>query len=224
MCEKKLLFFFLFLFPLLLFAESPPGFSTGTDSTVYGTQLTPQTPGNYSGNSETLPPNLNEQNPPLLNPNNPWADLRNWIDKGLKGLDESAESLTMLENQLAELKAENKTQESLLKQSQELLTFLKAKLAEAQNNVDIAIDRMQDAESYALYIDAQNISLKQEAARLKKSAPVGFVFGGVSFGVGTPLIIEGIRADNSAMLWSGVGVTAAGSLVWVFGHFVFGWW
>jgi len=83
---------------------------------------------------------------------------------------------------------------------------------------------MEDAESYALYIDAQNLLLKQEAARYKKSAPIGFVFGGVTFGIGTPLIIEGIRADNSAMLWSGVGVTAAGSLVWVFGHFVFGWW
>jgi hypothetical protein len=97
-------------------------------------------------------------------------------------------------------------------------------LAEAQNSVDIAIDRMQDAESYAQYIDAQNILLKKEAARLKKSAPIGFAFGGVSFGIGTPLIIEGIRADNSAMLWSGVGVTAGGSLVWVLGHFIFEWW
>jgi len=224
MCEKKLLFFFLFLFPVLLFAESPPPFSTGTGSTIYGTQSNMQTPGNYSGNSEPLPPNLNEQKPPLLNPNNPWEDLKNWINEGMKGLDESAGSLTMLENQLTELKAENAAQELLLKQSRELLTYLKANLAEAQNSVDVAIDRMQDAESYAQYIDAQNLLLKQEAARLKKSGTIGFVFGGVTFGIGTPLIIEGIRADNSAMLWSGVGVTAAGSLVWVFGHFVFGWW
>jgi len=224
MCEKKLLFFFLFLFPALLFAELPPPLSTGTDTKGYAIQSNPQTPGNYSGNSEPLPPNLNGQNPPLLNPNNPWEDLRNWINEGMKGLDESAESLTMLESQLAELKAENAAQELLLKQSRELLTYLKQNLAEAQNSVDIAIDRMEDAESYALYIDAQNLLLKQEAARYKKSAPIGFVFGGVTFGIGTPLIIEGIRADNSAMLWSGVGVTAAGSLVWVFGHFVFGWW
>jgi len=222
--KKKLTFLFLFLFHALLFAETPPPFTTGTDSKVYETQSNPQTPGNYSGNSETLPPNLNGQNPPLLNPNNPWEDLRNWINEGMRGLDESAESLTMLENQLAELRAENAAQELLLRQSRELLTYLKTKLTEAQNSVDIAIDRMQDAEGYALYIDAQNILLKQEAARLKKSAPIGFVFGGVTLGVGTPLIIEGIRADNSTMLWSGVGVTAAGSLIWVLGHFVFGWW
>jgi len=224
MCKNILLSVLLFFWPLFLFAESLPDFITMTDIQVYGTQSKPQTPGNYSENLTQLQQNSDKQNPPLLNPNNPWEDLKNWIDKGMKGLDESAESLTRLENQLTELKAENKAQESLLKQSQELLTYLKTKITEAQNNVDVAIDRMQDAEGYAQFVDAQNILLKKEAARYKKSAPIGFVFGGVSFGVGTPLIVEGIRADNSAMLWSGVGVTAAGSLVWVLGHFVFCWW
>jgi len=223
MCKKELLLFCLFLFPALLFAELPPPFSTGTDTKIYGTQSNPQTTGNYSGSSEPLPPNLNGQNQPLPNPKNPWEDLRSWINEGMQGLNESAESLTMLENQLAELKAENAAQESLLKQSRELLTYLKMSLAEAQNSVDIAVDRMQDAESYAQYIDAQNRLLKQEAARFKKSALIGFAFGGVSFGIGTPLIFEGIRAGNSAMLWSGVGVAAAGSLVWGLGRFVFGW-
>jgi len=101
---------------------------------------------------------------------------------------------------------------------------LRQNLIEAQNSVDIAIDRMLDAESYAIWIDAQNILLRQEAERLRKSALIGFTFGGVSFGIGTPLIIEGIRADNNAMLWSGVCITGAGSLVWVLGHYIFGWW
>jgi uncharacterized coiled-coil protein SlyX len=224
MCKKNCLkSFWVFSF-LFLFVVFQQGYTLESNIPGYETQSNPQTPENYNSDSETLQPNLNEQKPLLIDPNNPWNSLRNWINEGMKGLDESAESLTMLENQLAELKAENAAQESLLKQSRELLTYLRANLAEAQNSVDVAIDRMQDAESYAQYIDAQNLLLKQEAARLKKSGTIGFVFGGVTFGIGTPLIIEGIRADNSAMLWSGVGVTAAGSLVWVFGHFVFGWW
>jgi uncharacterized protein YcsI (UPF0317 family) len=97
-------------------------------------------------------------------------------------------------------------------------------LAEAQNSVDIAIDRMQDAEDYAIWIDAQNELLRQQAQQYRKSAMIGFSFGGISFGVGVPLVAEGIRSDNRAMLWSGVGVVGVGSIVWVVGHFVFNWW
>jgi hypothetical protein len=66
--------------------------------------------------------------------------------------------------------------------------------------------------------------LKQEAAQYKKSAVIGFSFGGVSFGVGTPLIVQGIQSDNRAMLWSGVGICGGGSLIWAAGHYLFNWW
>jgi len=101
---------------------------------------------------------------------------------------------------------------------------LKQNLAEAQNSVDIAIDRMQDAESYAQWIDTQNELLKRDVQRLKKSSLIGFTFGGVSFGVGTPLIISGIQSDNKTMLWTGVGVIGFGSIVWATGHYLFNWW
>jgi hypothetical protein len=83
---------------------------------------------------------------------------------------------------------------------------------------------MQDAESYALWIDAQNIQLKQEAERMKKSGIVGFAFGGIGFGVGVPLIIEGVHSDNRTMLWSGAGVALGSGLVWAAGHYLFQWW
>ena len=224
MCKKNSnLFLLAFLF-LFLFAAFHPAYTLESNTTAYEIQSNPQPPENYNNNSEPLPPNLNEQNQPLIDLNNPWQDLKNWIEEGMQGLNESAESLTMLENQLAELQAENSGQELLLRQSQELLMNLKQNLVEAQNSVDIAIDRMQDAESYALWIDAQNELLKQEAAQYRKAALIGFSFGGVSFGVGTPLIIEGIRSDNSAMLWSGVGVVGIGSLVWTAGRYIFKWW
>jgi len=97
-------------------------------------------------------------------------------------------------------------------------------LVDAQNSVDVAIERMKDAEDYAAAIEAQNELLKKDVARFKKSAPVGFVFGGVSFGAGVPLVVEGIRSDNKTMLWSGVGIIGVGSLVWVTGHYIFQWW
>jgi hypothetical protein len=97
-------------------------------------------------------------------------------------------------------------------------------LAEAQTSVDIAIDRMRDAENYALWIDTQNILLRQQVEKYRKSAIAGFSFGGVSFGVGVPLFVEGIRSDNRAMLWTGVGVVGVGSLVWAAGHYIFQWW
>jgi hypothetical protein len=224
MCKKNLLkLFFGFSF-LFLFVVFQPGFILASDITGYEIQSNPQTPENYNSGSEALQPNLNEQKMLSIDPNNPWSSLRNWINEGMQGLNESAESLTMLENQLAELQAENNEQELLLRQSQELLTSLKQNLAEAQNSVDIAIDRMQDAESYALFIDRQNELLKLDVQRFKKSALIGFSFGGVSFGVGSPLIIAGIQSDNKTMLWTGIGVIGFGSIVWATGHYLFNWW
>jgi len=229
MCKRKRFLGLVFLFlwassAPYLFAEQGREFSSTENIQTSETQSKRQTPENYSEDSEPLPQNLNEPKRPLLNPSSPWDDLRRLIGEGLQGLSESSESLNALETELAALKAETKEQRELYSASQKLLTQLKQSLAEAQNSVDIAVDRMKDAEGYAQYMDAQNRMLKQETARLKKSAPVGFVFGGISFGVGVPLLAEGLRTDNKTMLWSGVGVMGLGSVVWVAGHYIFQWW
>ena len=225
MCKGKLFLLFCLLF---LFAVLVPVFTSESNIINYETQSKPPEPENYSEDSEPLPGSLSELPPPLPNPQNPWESLRNWISEGRLGLTESTESLTTLEKQLTEtlakLRAENSEQELLLTQSKELLTSLRQSLTEAQTGVDIAIDRMQDAEDYAFYIEAQNELLKQEIQRFRKSGQTGFAFGAVSFGAGAPLIIEGIRNDNKTMLYSGIGVTAVGSLVWITGRYVFNWW
>ena len=70
-----------------------------------------------------------------------------------------------------------------------------------------------------------NIALLQRRLeKSKKSVIVGFTAGGVSFGVGIPLIIEGIRTDNSTMAWAGAGTVAGGAAVWAIGHYFFQWW
>jgi len=224
MCKTKLFFGLLLFLFLLPAAVSAAEFGTTENIQTSETRSKPQVPENYSGNSTPPSTALTEQPPTLLNPDNPWQSLRELIDSGMKGLSESSEALSRLETQLETLKAETQWQRQLLEESKRLVISLKRSLADAQNNVDIAIDRMTDAENYAFYIDAQNEILKREAKKYKNAAPVNFIFGGVSFGVGVPLVIEGIRSDNRTMAWSGVGVAVGTSAVWAVGHYVFHWW
>jgi len=66
--------------------------------------------------------------------------------------------------------------------------------------------------------------LQNQLAKSKKSVTVGFAAGGVSFGAGVPLIIEGIRTDNSTMAWAGAGTIAGIGAVWAVGHYLLNWW
>jgi hypothetical protein len=224
MCKIKLFFGLLFLLFLLPVSELAAEYGTTKNTQDSETRSKPQTPENYSGNSTPQTTALNEQPQTLLNPDNPWRSLRELIDSGMKGLSESSEALSELERQLETLKAETQEQRRLLGESRKLVISLKRSLADAQNNVDIAIDRMKDAENYAAYIDTQNELLKKEAQNYKNSALINFGFGGVSLGVGVPLVIEGIRSDNRTMALSGAGVAVGTAAVWAVGHYVFHWW
>jgi len=100
------------------------------------------------------------------------------------------------------------------------------------------IERVQDAEEGAIVLLDENTELinharltmaniarlQNELARARRGSIISFTIGGVSLGVGTPLLIEGIRTDNRAMLWSGAGTIALGGAVWAIGHFLFQWW
>ena len=104
--------------------------------------------------------------------------------------------------------------------------------------MECALERIQDAEDGAIALLDENAEIFQQArlavaniakmqrelAKSRRGTVIGWTVGGVSFGVGTPLIVEGIRSDNRAMLWSGVGVVGVASIVWATGHFVFDWW
>jgi len=100
------------------------------------------------------------------------------------------------------------------------------------------LERITDAEEGAIALLDENAEIFQQArlavanianmqremAKSRRGAVIGWTVGSVSFGVGTPLIVEGIRLDNQTMLWSGVGVVGVASLVWVAGHYFFNWW
>ena len=100
------------------------------------------------------------------------------------------------------------------------------------------MERITDAEEGAIALLDENAeifrqaklalaniaSMQRELAKSRRGTVIGWTVGSVSFGVGTPLIVEGIRSDNRVMLWSGVGVAGVASLVWATGHFIFDWW
>jgi len=104
--------------------------------------------------------------------------------------------------------------------------------------LECALERIQDAEDGAIALLDENAEIFQQArlaianianmqrelAKSRRGAVIGWTVGSISFGVGMPLIVEGVRTDNQAMIWSGVGVACVDSLVWATGHFFFQWW
>jgi Ca2+/H+ antiporter len=55
-------------------------------------------------------------------------------------------------------------------------------------------------------LDVKIAVLQNQLRRLKRGSVIGFTVGGITFGIGVPLMIEGIRSDNRTMVWAGVGV------------------
>ena len=219
--KRFYLWFFLVLLPLYSFAESDSESIIESNIPEFSPPLTQQITEHYNKSWGASQKNLNEQEKLLLNPENPWENLQSLINEGLSGISESNEALSQLQKELQQLKVETLEQRLLYEASLNLLTLLKMKLEEAQNSVEIALDRMQDAEDYASWIDAQNELLKQEVKQYRRGVWIGWTIGAVSFGAGTPLIIEGIRADNKAMLWSGVGLVFVSNAIWMLGRCIF---
>jgi len=114
----------------------------------------------------------------------------------------------------------------------------KQTIAQLRTNLEIALERIQDAEGGALALLDENAEIYEKAkntvakiallerqlAKSKRSVIVGYAVGGVSFGVGVPLIIEGIRSENHSMAWAGAGTIAGTGAIWALGHYVFDWW
>ena len=98
------------------------------------------------------------------------------------------------------------------------------RITDAEEGALALLDENDEIFKQAKLAMARIAFLQRELAKARRGSVIGFAFGGVSFGVGIPFIIEGVRQDNQAMLLSGVGVTGAGSLVWIAGHFIFKWW
>jgi septal ring factor EnvC (AmiA/AmiB activator) len=85
-----------------------------------------------------------------------------------------------------------------------------------RENLNQVSERMQASKEWLAVayadidlLEKQNVDLKINNEKLrvqaKRRALFGFGFGGVSFGIGMPLLIEEVRTDNQTMMWAGVG-------------------
>ena len=216
--------FLLLVCVLSLFFPSSMVFTSESDTLSYKAPSSQLTQENYNGNLDSSTQNLSEPVPNLLSLESPWSDLRALIADGLQGLSESNEALSQLEEELGLLRVETSEQRLLYEESQRLLTSLRLSLDEALWAIDVAVDRMEDAEAYAWWVESQYEVLRAQARQSRRSGPVGLAFGGVSFGVGVPLIVEGLRSDNRTMTWAGAGVITGTGIVWAAGHYIFQWW
>lgn len=183
---------------------------------------------NFPMNSGPLPPST--QNSPALS-------------KALQDLLSQGGSLfETLDNQLAELQEQLMNSETtiinlqtLLLEAKGTITQLSENLAKAQIWADQMGQRLQEnnedlaaAYDHLDLLNLQNATLKIEAekywSKAQRNGLIGFGFAGVGFGVGTPLMIEGIQSDNQTMLWTGAGTIIGTTGIWLLGHYVFHWW
>jgi hypothetical protein len=167
----------------------------------------------------------------LPNSNSETSELMNMLNLQMENLLNLEIQWQAMEAHYRQLSVYNKELLNLLNESRDTL-------AQLRKNLEAALERVQDAEEGAIALLDENAEIYQKAknmvayiamlqnqlAKSKKSVIVGFTIGGISFGVGTPLIVEGIRTENSTMAWAGAGVVFGTGTIWAVGHYVFKWW
>jgi hypothetical protein len=175
-------------------------------------------------------------------------NLNQPMDMSQNSNSESSELMTLLNSQMMNLlnletqwQAMELHYKTVSSYNAELLSLLeesKQTIAQLRLNLEIAFERVQDAEEGAITLLNENTEIYQRAknavakistlqsqlAKSKRSVIIGYAVGGVSFGVGTPLFINGIRTKNSTMAWAGAGTIAGTGAIWAVGHFIFQWW
>jgi hypothetical protein len=100
-------------------------------------------------------------------------------------------------------------------------------LAEAQNNVEIALDRMNDAEAYAQWIDELNDQMKKDFSKLQKQrkmASIGFSISFSGAAAGGTMMGLGIANQDPGLTIGGGGIILGSGAIWLVAHYMFGWW
>jgi chromosome segregation ATPase len=178
-----------------------------------------------TSNSHATTPNSTNNSIPQLdlsrtleNLQKEGADLFLTLDKQLETLEaqlrDSKTTIGELQNSQQNCLLALKAAQGWSQQIGDRLQFNNEDLAAAYDDLDM--------------LDKQNADLKIQSTRLKEQARrngfIGFAFGGVGFGAGVPLMAEGMKAGNSAMMWTGASAVIGTTGIWLLGHYVFNWW
>jgi len=158
-----------------------------------------------------------------------WIELRAIMERGLEGMDQSDEALALLEEQIDQLTAVNQSQRDLLARARETIAELRRQNAEAKASVEIAMDRMQDAEDVAAWWIADvelrmaELIRKNEAInRAHKNAWIGGIILGSGFSATGYWTADGI-INNRYTPWSAAPALGSGA-IWAIGHYIFKIW
>ena len=245
MCKKNFLLLLLLFFCWGLSAQSVSGHTTKSPMYHLAKQTRQQMEMNLSNSlKDTMIPPLGytiilsqqelNYNPLLEGPPNLNSESTGLMDM----LNQQMENLLNLEAQWAALVLRSKVLFDSNRESLILLEESRQTITQLRRNLENALERVQEAEEGAIALLDENAEIYQRAknavtniamlqkqlAESKKSVIVGFTAGGVSFGGGVPLIIEGIRTDNSTMAWAGAGTIAGVGAIWAVGHYLLNWW
>jgi hypothetical protein len=244
MCKRNFFLLAVLFLPLSLWSHSGSGFFTKQNTNIFGEQSkkpAEQHLSNWSIGSGTLFSNYNPIWKPLnitfekqtdsqSDPNNPTSGLSDMLNYQLESLLElenlwrEAEARFLMSSQYNELLLDT------LSESKETIALLRMNLeaaleriADAENGAIALLDENAAIYNQARYLIARNAFLEQQLASAKQSAVIGWAIGGVSFALGAPLVVEGIRSDNRTMVWAGVAAVAVPNAIYALGRFMFDW-
>jgi len=154
----------------------------------------------------------------------PWQDLIDLVNTGLEGLDMTDHAIDELESKIDMLTAETEDQARLLAESRAVIRDLRRQLREARESVEIAVDRMQDAEQVGAWFVAeaerQMLQLRR-TTEARKRAWIGALIVGGGFSATGAWTAHGVTSGNYTP-WSAAPAVGSGA-IWLLGHLLY-WW
>jgi uncharacterized coiled-coil protein SlyX len=160
--------------------------------------------------------------------NSTGNELSNLLIQGSDLFGLLDQQLTALQEQLANSEITITDLRKLLSESLETIAALRGNLNQVSERMQASNEWLAAAYDDIDLLEKQNADLKIQneklAASVKRGGIIGFSFGGIAFGAGVPLVIEGVRMDNQTMMWAGAGVLIGTGGIWALGHYLLDWW
>jgi septal ring factor EnvC (AmiA/AmiB activator) len=186
---------------------------------------------NLNNSTEHFPMNSEALPPSTQNSQESSTALQDLLNQGGNLFETLDIQLAELQKQLMNSETTITNLQTLLSEAKETITQLSENLIEAQKSSSEIDARLQNSQAdlasaheQLVLLGQQNAALKIEAEKSKNAGLIAWGFAGIGFGVGTPLMVEGIQHDNQTMLWAGAGTIIGTAGIWLLGHYVFQWW
>ena len=161
----------------------------------------------------------------LYSQNNVWNDIISFVERGLEGVDITEASISDLENKINELYAVNSDQARLLQEARDMIESLKLDIASARYSVEVALERMTDAEDVAAYFIAESEQKILELQGFENTYKNSWIGGSIlSIGWGASGAWAASSLQNGRFdPWS-ISPTIISSLIYIGGHYIFKLW